>query len=299
MKRLILFLTVLIIGVSATALPRPAAALDNWPPLLNCSDVNADGRVNIIDIGWLVLKFGAVYPSDNYQLLYDVSGGGAINIFDIATVILDFGQTCPAVETQVAAATLAVMKYRDPAVAAADGYIQASQYVQNMGIHMINITNQVDYPDCCDIGSQLEHPVGLLYKETSPGSGVAGELIGLWYIVPVPPVCEFYGIPGPCQPIDTQPVGFGENNTDEDNLDPDGGGPQRGWHTHPSLCTWGIGTTSAFTQENVPEQTCLQDLGGVWFSTFGWMNHLYNFIPNPAGRFQNWNCNISGGVVSC
>ena len=297
MKQMTLFLAVLLIGLFASA-PRPAAAIENWPALLNCSDVNADGNVNIIDIGWLVVKFGTEYPNDDYLLLYDLSGDGYVNIIDIGTAVLEFGDSCPLIETQVAAATLAVSKYRDPAVAAADGYIQASQYVQNMGIHMINIVNQVTYPNCCDIGSQLEHPVGLLYKETSPGSGVAGELIGLWYIVPVPAVCNLYGIPGPCQPIDTQPVGFGETNTDEDNLDPDGAGPQRGWHTHPSLCTWGVGSTSAFTQENVAEDVC-QSTGGVWFSTFGWMNHLYNFIPNPAGRFQNWNCNIAGAIVSC
>ena len=298
MKRLILFLTVLAIGVSASALPRPAAAIDNWPALLNCADVNGDGAVTAGDIGQVVSKFGTFYPADNYLLLYDLIGDGAITAGDIGKVVSDFGVVCPLIETQVAAATLAVIKYRDPAVAAGDGYSQASQYVPNMGIHLINPANQVTYPGCCDIGSQLEHPVGLLYKETAPGSGVAGEFIGLWYIVPVQPVCDLYGIPGPCQPIDTQPVGFGETNTDEDNLDPDGSGPQRGWHTHPSLCTWGIGTTSAFTQENVPEQTC-QDLQGVWFSTFGWMNHLYNFIPNPAGRFQNWSCNIDGGVVGC
>lgn len=298
MKQLTLVLAVLLIGVFASA-PRPAAALENWPPLLTCSDVNADGHVDAFDIGAVVVKFGTFYPSEDYLLLYDVWGGGNVDSFDIGKVVVDFGLICPSVETQVAAATLAVMKYQDPAVAAADGYVQVSQYVPSMGIHFVNITNQVNYPDCCDIGSQLEHPVGLLYAETSPGSGVAGEFIGLWYIVPVPPVCEFYGITGPCQPIDTQPVGFGETNTDEDNLDPDGSGPQRGWHTHPSLCTWGIGTTSAFTQENVPAETCANDLQGVWFSTFGWMNHLYNFIPNPAGRFQNWSCNIAGGVVGC
>ena len=301
MKRLILFVAIVVLGVFTSALPRPVAALENWPPLLNCSDVNADGHVDIIDIGWLVLKFGTVYPSDNYQLLYDVSGGGAVNIIDIATAVLDFGQTCPLIETQVAQATLALIgayggpDLRDPAQAAAAGYIQDSQDVAQMGIHLDNPLYLTAWPNCCSLGlpgeeteSQLIHPVGLVYT-AAPGGG-PDVLIGGWYLVPNDEVCAYYGIPGPCQSNAEQPLGFGLTDVDEDNQDP--AGPQLGWHTHPSLCAWNWDTTSALVLENVAQQEC-ESTGGIWFSTYGWMLHLYNVVPNPAGRFMLWNSNVN------
>jgi hypothetical protein len=299
-KRLILFVAIVGFGVFTSALPRPATALENWPPLLNCSDVNADGHVDMIDIGWIVLKFGTVYPMDNYQLLYDVSGGGAVNVLDIATAIRDFGRICPPIETQVAQATLALIgayggpDLRDPAQAAAAGYIQDSQDVAQMGIHMDNPLYLTAWPNCCSLGlpgeageSQLIHPVGLVYTE-APGGG-PDELIGGWYLVPNDEVCAFYGIPGPCQSNAEQPLGFGLTNADEDNQDPVGA--QAGWHVHNGLCVWNWGTTSALTLENVAQQYC-ETSGGIWFSTYGWMLHLYNVIPNPAGRFMLWSSNV-------
>lgn len=277
MKRLILFLTVLIIGVFAAA-PRPAAAIPNWPPLLNCPDVNADGSVSMIDVAQVVLRFGTVVvqdddsyyvPGEGYMLLYDVDGGGNVGATDIGTVVQSFGQLCPLVETQVAAATLATMKYQDPAVATADGYGAGTQYVQTMGIHR----SKIDY----SMIFNPENPIGLIYKE-APGGGT-DELIGLWYVVPVPAVCTVLGVSGPCQPVDVAPVGFDgpEDSTDLNAV-------QRGWHTHPWLCIFPGGTV----EENVPEGTC-QSQGGLWFETYGWMVHLYNFIPNAAGRFLMWN----------
>ena len=209
-------------GAFASALPRPAAALEHWPPLLNCSDVNADGHVDGFDIGAVVTKFGTVYPNENYLLLYDVWGGGNVDGFDIGKVVVDFGRVCPLIETQVAQATLAL-------IGAYGG------------------------PD--------------LREE----------------------VCAFYGIPGPCQSSAEQLLGFGLTNTDEDNQDPPAA--QQGWHTHHWLCVWDWGTTSAFVLENVGQQDC-ESSGGIWFETYGWMLHLYNVIPNPAGRFMLWNSNV-------
>ena len=292
--------------------PRTTSAQVPWPPLLNCADVTASGSVTLDDIFGVIGRFGASYPAPEYLLLYDLDGGANISLDDIFVAVTQFGTTCPMIETQVALATLATIKYRDPAVAAADGYIQSSQYVPNMGIHMANLGYQVTYYDLddttCTPGSlsptcQLDKPVGLLYTE-GPGGGPE-ELIGLWYVVPIDVLCQVYGIdpdgdtvPGPCQDALTQPVGFGTTNTDEDNIDPDGPGPQRGWHVHPDLCVWNWGTPSAAVAENVPLADC-QNTGGVHFSTYGWMVHLYNFVPNPDGRFQNWSCNIPGGVVTC
>jgi hypothetical protein len=287
-----------------------------WAPLIFCGDVTGDGAVVGPDINKIVGHFGATVikqdgffvPGPNYYLLYDLTGDGGIVGTDINAVVADFGDSCPLVETQVAAATVALIEagYTNPANAIADGYIQSSQYVPSMGIHMANLSNQVNRPDLdsanCDPTAglsstcQLAQPGGLLYTSNN---GAPDVLIGAWYIVPVDPVCLVYGISGPCQPTDTQPVGFGMTNTDEDNLDPDGAGPQRGWHTHPNLCVWNWGTVNAAVQENVSEQECTSTGGSAWFSTYGWMVHLYNFVPNPDGRFQNWSCLIPGSVVSC
>ena len=287
MTRLILFLTVLIIGVSASALPRPAEAIPDWPPLLNCSDVNADGHVNILDIGWIVVKFGTVYPSDDYQLLYDVSGGGAVNVIDIATVVLDFGQSCPLIDTQVAAATLATMKYADCQDAVADGYGAVSGqgvYVPKMGIHISKGSNLSSDFD-------LEQPFGLVCSETFQGSGTVDRLLGLWYIDPVAETCAIYGISGQCQDSSIQPIGFDEANDDEDNLDPDGDGPQGGWHTHINLC---VGTSLLLELGEIPDvhQVCKDAGGFLVVPIYGWMLHLYTMVPNPAGRFMKWNANV-------
>ena len=300
MKRLILLMAIVGFGAFTSALPRPGAALENWPPLLNCSDVNADGHVDGFDIGAVVTKFGTVYPNENYLLLYDVWGGGNVDGFDIGKVVVDFGRVCPLIETQVAQATLALIgayggpDLRDPAQAAAAGYIQDSQDVPQMGIHLDNPLYLTAWPNCCSLGlpgedteSQLIHPVGLVYAE-APGGG-PDELIGGWYLAPNDEVCAFYGIPGPCQSSAEQPLGFGLTNADEDNQDPVGA--QLGWHTHPWLCVWNWGTTSALVFENVAQQDC-ESSGGIWFSTYGWMLHLYNVIPNPAGRFMLWNSNV-------
>ena len=40
--------------------------------------------------------------------------------------------------------------------------------------------------------------------------------------------------------------------------------------------------------EGVPEGNC-DGPNQVWFGTYGYMVHLYNFIPNPNGRFMMWN----------
>jgi hypothetical protein len=299
------------LSVFASALPRPAVALENWPPLLNCSDVNADGAVTGGDIGAVVSKFGTAYPGVNYLLLYDVNGGGAVTGGDIGTVVADFGHLCPKIDTQVAQATLAMTgayggpDLRDPQNALDAGYAKSSQNVPEMGIHLFNADYMFDWPNCCSLGlpgepgeSQLIHPVGLVYTSGTKTDMNLGTLIGAWYILPTDDVCDFYGIPTPCQSDTVQPIGFGDFNVnEEDNFDPDGSGPQGGWHTHTGLCIWNWGTASAFVQEFLSQGSC-EGSGGIWFSTYGWMVHLYNFIPNPvfmpdpAGRFQKWNSNV-------
>lgn len=310
---LLVVLTVAALTVTTLSGSDQAHAGPDWPggPLLNCADLDGDGSVTVADSLIILQRFNRNYDDDpdTYSLLADLNGDRAVGFPDFLVLVRQLSNTCPLTESQVAKATLAAEKYRDPTQATADGYILSSQYVPSMGIHMVNAGNQVAFPDldnvACNVSGglgatcQLENPVGLLYTETSPGSTVPDQLIGVWIIVPTQEVCDLYGIQGACQPEGTQPVGFGLTNTDEDNIDPDGAGPQRGWHTHPGLCVWNWGTTSAFVNQNVPQADCLSTGGQAWFSTYGWMIHVYNFIPNPDGRFQNWSCLIPGSVVTC
>ena len=262
----------MLIGLFAAA-PRPAAALENWPPLLNCSDVNADGHVDGFDIGAVVVKFGTFYPSEDYLLLYDVWGGGSIDGFDIGKVVGDFGLICPIVDIQVARATLAVIKYRDPLVALEDGYIQWSQLIPSMGVHLVNSSRITDFQP------QITNPAGLLYTAN-------GQLVAVYYLVPTSELCSDLGIEGVCS--DLEPVGFGIED-DEDNIDANSF--QTAWHTHPGLCSWDLGTEAATLEESTDETVCTNS-GGFWHERYGWMVHLYNFIPNPAGRFLSWNTNV-------
>lgn len=307
MKRVFLSLVValFVLGGAAT-LPRPSSAQMDWPPLLNCADVTGSGAVALPDVLAVISAFGSLYPNDDYLLLYDLNGGGSVALPDILVAVTQFGDLCPTVETQVARATLATLKYRDPAVAIADGYVQTTQYVPQMGIHMYNLGFQAAHPrfdsSVCDpaVGlapaCQLEFPAGLVYTATP--SGAPDKLVGLWYVVPNQEVCDYFGVdpdgdtvPGPCD--NTEPEGFDgpEDNTD---LHPQ----QRGWHTHTGLCGGGWSTSSAWVVETgsaSSEQDCLNGTWGpcpcAWFANYGWMMHLYTMIPNPDGRFMMWNAN--------
>lgn len=241
--------------------------------------MNADGSVTIADIGEVVLRFGSAVvkdddgyfvPGPNYMLLYDLDGGGAITISDIGKAVLDFGTNCPLVETQVAQATLSTAPFRDWSVAQAVGYVGNTQYVSQMGIHAA--TN--NYSTTFNPGT----PIGLIYKSSG---GNPDQLIGLYYIIPVQDVCDIF-LPGQTCSND-EPEGFDgpEDNTDVSSV-------QRGWHTHDNLCFIPPATVIEFGP-NGSHQQC-KDAGGIInFETYGYMVHLYNFIPNVDGRFMMWN----------
>lgn len=324
MKRLALILSLAAIsfGIFASAGHHPATAdsgpsPSNWPALLNCSDVNADGSVSMIDIGQIVVKFGtkAVLDSDgkfvpapDYMLLYDVDGGGIVGITDIGVAVSEFGTICPEVETQVAAATLAMAglppydsntDLRDWSAASGDGWQQTTQYVPSMGIHVQNLQF---------LTKDFNHltPVGTVYK--NGGGQTPDDLIGAWFVVPSTEVCEMFtsddtsGLFGvdPQTCVSTQPSGEPAGFADTEDNAPGG------WHDHTGLCTGKVGTTDAqvvetFQTSQAAEDQCLAGTywtpngcgvsGCFWFDKYGWMIHLYNFIPNPSGRFQMWNSN--------
>lgn len=163
-------------------------------------------------------------------------------------------------------------------------------YVPQMGIHISKFANLSSDFD-------LEKPFGLVCSATAPGSGIPDKLIGLWYIDPVAETCAVYGLSGPCQESNVQPVGFGEANTDEDNQDPPG--IQSGWHTHINLCVGafldelGPAPNLSWHEPFDPVHECLVHRGGfILIPVYGWMLHLYTMVPNPDGRFMKWNANV-------
>ena len=219
---------------------------------------------------------------------------------DIFPLAARFGDTCTDLTNQqVALATQATIQYAACQDALNAGYIQSTQFVPNMGIHLSNNANMVLYPnfysgDPTVTNDQLRHPVGLICTDSDddPDIDVPDQLIGMWYVVPIPAVCALFGIQGPCQDIDTQPIGYGTTNTDEDNQALNL--IQKTWHKHAGLCVWNIGTTQAQTLEDKTLEEC-NALSGIWFSTYGWMAHLYNFIPNDFGRFRMFSSYVTGG----
>jgi len=216
--------------------------------------VTGDGTVDLLnDILSVIQRFDTTYGGPpnaggyEYALLYDVNGGGEIDLLgDILGTVQSFGQTCSLVDTQVVQATVAVMKYQDQSVALADGYVQATQNIAGHGVHWLKAS-------LMDGVFDLTQPEGLNYS-------VDGELNAVYYIDPL-------WMPGHELP----PPGF---DTDEDM-----------WHDHPDLCSW-QGASGPMVAVGVAEQDCLSRSGGVWFESFGWMLHLWNFLANTQGRFN-------------
>lgn len=287
MKRLVLVLAITLlslVAISMSGSPRPTSAGVAWPPLQNCPDLNGDGAVSGLDLFAMISSAGSVYSAtsvtSDYVYLYDRNGDQSITLLDFLNVLSRLGERCSLIDTQVAKATLATMKYRDWSVAQADGYTVSTQYVPQMGIHVSNSNYTMNFDPTS--------PIGMIYKDA--GSGVPGELIGMWYVVPNDQICAIFSVTGPCQPSDVKPVGFGLTNTDEDSTDLNS--VQKSWHTHTNLCFIPNPLSVVEQGPSGSHQAC-KDLGGIVnFETYAWMIHLYNFIPNPDGRFMMWNNNL-------
>lgn len=320
MKRLMLILAVATATIAFSALSTgtqagmvPPSPDPLWTPLLSCPDTDGSGRVDLpndilgVALRWQTVWDGPPNPDSgmSYSLIYDTSGGNKIDLpNDILGTIIRWQEECPLVDQQVAQATQAIMPYEDPAVAIADGYVQSTQDVSNMGIHMYNLGFQTAYPD---FASQMLHPVGLVYTDANPDPNidVPDKLIGAWYNVAIPEVCEFFGVPNPENCPTSQPEGFDGDG----DLTVDTTAIQQAWHTHTGLCYGGVGTAQAWVVETFSTETqdeCESAAYGpcpcFYFATYGWMMHLYNFIPNPfdsypagyptEGRFTRWNQNV-------
>jgi len=109
---------------------------------------------------------------------------------------------------QLAEAKRATARYRDVAKARADGYIQVTQFIPGLGLHMANlgISNKVFDP---------AHPQVLLYQPDAAGRL---KLVGVAYSI------------AHTGPGDEQPAGFA-GNADV-------------WHYHQNLCFLPAGTVT-------------------------------------------------------
>ena len=307
MKRLIVLVLIAVaVGVlGISSLPRSSSALPalpvDWDPLSpTCYDVNGDGLVDLPnDILGVIQHFNTKWGEDEYALVYDVTGGGVVDLpNDVLGTILAFNPSLPSncsdVDTQVIRAAAALLPYQDCRNAVADGYSPSGLYVGNMGIHIMKNANmRSDFdPDLWDPVAEewthLANPFGLVCTEDPNVFQKPDKLIGAWYIIPVASTGSLYGLSGPFQPDDVPPDGF---DTGEDYIEYSGGGAQAGWHTHENLC---VGFNPAFLNEQGPDgtqQSCVAIGGQLNIPLYGWMLHLYTFVPNPDGRFMRWNVN--------
>ncbi len=57
------------------------------------SDINRDGKVNILDISTVAKAFGSKVGDPKYDRAADMNGDGSINILDVAAVARDFGKS--------------------------------------------------------------------------------------------------------------------------------------------------------------------------------------------------------------
>lgn len=308
MKRLIVLALIAaalsVLGVSS--LPRSSSAVEglpaDWAPLSStCYDVSGDGLVDLPnDILGVIQRFNARWGDDNYALVYDVTGGGVIDLpNDVLGTILAFNPSppsnCSDVDRQVIASAAALLPYQDCNDAFLDGYEETGVYVGNMGIHISKFSNLKTSFDPNN-WDDLANPFGLVCSEDPDVPGKADVLIGPWYIIPTTSTGNLYNaLPGvnvspPFQPDFVPPEGFA---TDEDYIpyNPAAPGVQAGWHTHVNLC---VGPGFLTEQGSDGSHGSCKAMGGIVnIPLYGWMLHLYNFVPNPDGRFMRWNTNAA------
>ncbi|MGQ0803527.1 MAG: hypothetical protein ACT4PI_06670 [Actinomycetota bacterium] len=143
----------------------------------------------------------------------------------------------------------ATERYQDIEVAEADGFYQASEDDARMGAHFGK--DEWGYLD----EFEPSRPSTLLYTQRLSGKW---ELVGLGYSVSL----DAY----PEAPIDLAGAH---------------------WHRHRWTCWWaddGFGTTDG----PMTEDECVAQ-GGEWFDEFGWELHVWTFLENPLGPFEDLN----------
>ena len=265
-------------------------------PLLSCPTVSGGGQVDLFgDIFGVAFQFGTddddVGPGepDGYHVLYDVGlADGTIDLFnDIFGVALRFGEICPAVDAQVAKATLwginNVPVVENAAALVAIGYYRGSTDVPGQGVHYVKIENW-------DGNFDPEAPEGLVYNNGKLAAQLYvtdGTVVG-WGThaatsYPPPPVPHGVDLEGAADGPQCSPACSWDGTYD-------------GWHMHYYLCTFDIGTVGAVAVPNVSTQGSCASFGGGdplctipitttpcyrWGQNVGWMGHLWNHELNP------------------
>jgi hypothetical protein len=304
-------------------------------PLLSCPNVNGDAgnAVSAPDINVAISKFGTAFPNFSFSYLYDRNADNAVSATDINQTIVRFGNLCPAVDGQIAKATLAVIALgtgvldcTESAMNAA-GYIRTTTDVPGQGVHYSNLSYNDGVFD-------PEHPEGLVCD--SPGGrlvaqlyNVQGSVVG-WIEDPGP---------GPAVDPDAGSCWDGEDNGDDgqtDAADADcGAGPttgaalddvdidelcnvsgcswagDEGWHTHFRLCTVQIPSPGTYTQTMAPGEGaaecqllhnscpigCYPNTTWAYNERVGWMGHLWNHRLNENLIADNGSMN--GRFADC
>lgn len=276
-----------------SSLPEANGARAATPPsetvtgsLLTCPDVDPNGLINITDILRVASRFGGgAHP------LYDLNGDGVVNInIDILGTAGQFGQACPALDTQIAKATLATMPYLTLNVATleAAGYYRSTTDVPDQGIHYTNdsLVDNVFNP---------EQPEGLVYNST-------GNLAALFYVMAGDTTVGAAGVGWFGQPahaekcnIDLQcgstPVTCGSTTCSWS-------GSEDPWHSHGNLCVILVGQPQAAAYHplggdaDCPDEAdngCILPVLDCnrYYDPYGWMNHLWAHKLNSNGRFAD------------
>lgn len=64
-----------------------------FPPKILATDLNGDGKVDILDVGIVAKSYGTTPEDPNWNPIVDLDGNKEINILDIAKVARDYGKT--------------------------------------------------------------------------------------------------------------------------------------------------------------------------------------------------------------
>ncbi len=340
----VLALALLGLGLlGASALPRVSESASpggTVAPLLSCPNVDgsANNRVGVADIIAVRQAYGQNWPSTNYHYLFDLVNpynddtgqGGVQRVDDVLAVVQRYFDICPAVDTEVASATLWAMEnipVTEDAAALADvGYYLASTDVPGQGKHYIKFPNY-------DGNFEPNAPEGLVYDD--------GRFAAQLYVVNGSDVgwVEDYESPqsqgGPCwDGIDNGDDGSADIvDADCGSGDP-GGGPlddvnidplcqdspcswsgAEGWHLHYRLCTVHIGTPFAAAiplgpgsdandcqefQTTTAANACGADVPLCWTFNLrvGWMGHLWNHLGN-SNRVGDVGGTMNGRFADC
>jgi hypothetical protein len=293
-------------GLAPQSGVRASSSPPNPIPILDCADVNGDSSVTAGDVAQVAAKFGTSTSSPGYALLYDVGMPvGAVTAGDLGAAVLDFGtsndadgdstdgDTCPEVDTQIAQATLWVIRdnpgflTENPSLLAANGFFSTQIDAPGQGLHYGRTGSR-------DGTFELFPPDALVYND--------GKLIAQLYYVEANP--------------DEGGVGWGNEPPDSDqvNIDPFCMPPpgqaacswaddEDGWHWHANLCFRNIGTPQELalpgSDDSCPDEDdsgCPQTMPDCnqFRPRTGWMGHLYNHLANRNGRFADCFPDTSG-----